>query len=261
LPELRGGAVEGEFAEMFSANTYPLPPLDRAEAEAALRELDLDGLTPETMAVCRQLSGGHPGLLVAIADVLAQLPPGRSGDPVRLVAHEVRPRTECLKLWIQLNPEEQADLIALVLEQESLPGPQLRRLESLGLVSGGAIFSPVFAEFVARRVSGSQVAEEGVHLDTDSGDVWVDGVRIPVLTDLEFRLLSLLYERRDKLTDKYRIVTAVWGESFLGEIDDARVEKLVSRLRGKIEADPASPRYLLTQRGRGYKLVSTPLAA
>jgi DNA-binding response OmpR family regulator len=76
---------------------------------------------------------------------------------------------------------------------------------------------------------------------------------------LEFRLLELLYERRDKITDKYRIVTAVWGESYLGEVDDARVEKLVSRLRSKIEPDPAKPLYLITQRGRGYKLLSQPM--
>ncbi len=258
LLELRGGPVEGEFAEMFSATTYRLPPLDPGEGERMLQALELEGLTSKRRAACLQLSGGHPGLLLAIAHVLAAFPPTWAGDAARAVALELRPRTECLKLWIRLTPQEQADLLALVLEQESLPAPQLRRLESIGLVSGGAVFSPVFAEFVARRGRGGEVAEEGVHLDPDSGDVWVDGVRIPVLTDLEFRLLSLLYERRDKLTDKYRIVTAVWGESFLGEIDDARVEKLVSRLRGKIESDPAVPRYLITQRGRGYKLLSTP---
>jgi DNA-binding response OmpR family regulator len=44
----------------------------------------------------------------------------------------------------------------------------------------------------------------------------------------------------------------------LGEVDDARVEKLVSRLRGKIEPDPTDPIYLITQRGRGYKLLTRP---
>ncbi len=88
--------------------------------------------------------------------------------------------------------------------------------------------------------------------------MWVDGVRIPVLTDLEYRLMALLDERRDKVTDKYKIVTTVWGEDYLGDVDDARVEKLVSRLRGKIESDPSNPRYLVTLRGRGYKLQTRP---
>jgi two-component system response regulator RegX3 len=38
-------------------------------------------------------------------------------------------------------------------------------------------------------------------------------------------------------------------------VDDARIEKLVSRLRQKIEPDAANPKYLITMRGRGYKLL------
>jgi two-component system response regulator RegX3 len=122
----------------------------------------------------------------------------------------------------------------------------------------GKIFSPIFAEFVSRRGRSPDVDAQGVYLDSDSGDVWVDGIRVPVLTDLEYRLLELLYERRDKLTDKYQIVTAVWGEEYLGDVDDARVEKLISRLRSKVEPDPSEPCYIITRRGRGYKLLSKP---
>jgi hypothetical protein len=41
--------------------------------------------------------------------------------------------------------------------------------------------------------------------------------------------------------DKYQIVTHVWGESYIDEVDDARIEKLISRLRQKIEPDPLHP--------------------
>jgi two-component system response regulator RegX3 len=51
------------------------------------------------------------------------------------------------------------------------------------------------------------------------------------------------------------VVEAVWGEEYIDEVDDARIEKLVSRLRQKLEPDIANPRYVLTIRGRGYKLV------
>jgi DNA-binding response OmpR family regulator len=165
-------------------------------------------------------------------------------------------------LWEQLASDEQTALTALATEGASGIAPgALARLEAVGAVRGGAIFSPLFAEFAARRARGVQTDRQGVQIDVDSGDVWVDGVRVPLLTDLEFRLLRLLDERRDKLTDKYAIVVAVWGENYLGEVDDARIEKLVSRLRSKVEADPAAPRYLLTQRGRGYKLVSNSAAS
>jgi DNA-binding response OmpR family regulator len=86
----------------------------------------------------------------------------------------------------------------------------------------------------------------------------VDGRVVPILTDLEYRLMLLLYGQIDKICDKYRVVEAVWGEDYIDDVDDARIEKLVSRLRQKIEADPTNPRYLITVRGRGYRLLSTP---
>jgi two-component system response regulator RegX3 len=76
------------------------------------------------------------------------------------------------------------------------------------------------------------------------------------LTSLEYRLLLLLYGNIDKICDKYRIVEAVWGEDYIEEVDDARIEKLVSRLRQKIEPNPSEPIYLVTVRGRGYRLQS-----
>jgi DNA-binding response OmpR family regulator len=130
-------------------------------------------------------------------------------------------------------------------------------MAELGLLEAGGLRSEMLAAFLRLRGRGTDRAA-GIRIDSDAGEVLVDGVRVPVLTDLEFKLLQLLDERRDKLTDKYLIVTRVWGENFLDEVDDARVEKLVSRLRSKIEADPANPRHLVTVRGRGYKLLSGP---
>ena len=48
----------------------------------------------------------------------------------------------------------------------------------------------------------------------------------------------------------------VWGEAYIDKVDDARIEKLISRLRAKLERNPSNPQYLITVRGRGYKLVN-----
>jgi two-component system response regulator RegX3 len=77
-----------------------------------------------------------------------------------------------------------------------------------------------------------------------------------VLTDHEYRLLLLLYGRINKIVTRDDVAEAVWGADYMENIDDARCDKLLSRLRSKIEPDPANPRYLQTVRGRGYKLVS-----
>ena len=259
LPVLRGQMVEDEFAELFSRFTFGMPLLNEQEAIAVINDLELPGLSKELQSKVVQLSGGHPGILVAVAQSLANYPEQAVRDPVAFVHFEPQPRAECLKLWNQLNEEERESLVTLALNPKAgLPRQQTRHLAALGMLKDGKLFSPIFAEFVSRRGRGPDVDAQGVYLDSDSGDVWVDGIRVPVLTDLEYRLLELLYERRDKLTDKYQIVTAVWGEEYLGDVDDARVEKLISRLRSKIEPEPSEPCYIITRRGRGYKLLSKP---
>lgn len=146
--------------------------------------------------------------------------------------------------------------------EEALAGAELDRLRQLGLLAPHSrqLFSELFAAFVRRQSALPSQANPGVVVDEDAGEVWVDGARVTLLTDLEYRLMRLLYERRDRLTTKDMIVDAVWGGEYLDRVDDARIEKLVSRLRSKIEPDPTRPRYLLTQRGRGYKLSSNALA-
>ena len=106
-----------------------------------------------------------------------------------------------------------------------------------------------------RQHAARHPAYNGLQLDPDSGEVWVEGAKVPTLTNLEYRLLLLVYGRLNKICSKYDVVEAVWGEEYIDEVDDARIEKLVSRLRQKIEPAPSNPRYLVTVRGRGYKLV------
>ena len=81
------------------------------------------------------------------------------------------------------------------------------------------------------------------------------GGRAVDLTQLEFRLVRLLYRMSNSIVDKYEIVEGVWGDEHIQDVDDARIEKLVSRLRQKVEPDPSAPVYITTVRGRGYRLV------
>jgi len=100
------------------------------------------------------------------------------------------------------------------------------------------------------------VPATGLWIDEASGDVVVDGRREDSLTALEYSLLKLLYESPGRLCSKQEIIYEVWGEEAAGDVDDARVEKLISRLRRKIETSPGRPRYVRTVRGRGYRFVA-----
>ncbi|RUA17447.1 MAG: hypothetical protein DSY55_02160, partial [Clostridia bacterium] len=142
---------------------------------------------------------------------------------------------------------------------ESSPSPEaVDELRRKGILLDDSpaphFFAELFDDFLHRRIANRRGPQKGVLVDVESGRVVVDGRLIQNLTRLEFRLLLLLYGRLNKVCDKYSIVEAVWGEDYVDEVYDAAIEKLVSRLRKKLEPDPANPRYLVTLRGRGYKL-------
>lgn len=78
------------------------------------------------------------------------------------------------------------------------------------------------------------------------------------LTPHEFKLLALFARNEGRLLTHRMILREVWGLAYENELHYVHV--YVSRLRRKIEADPAHPQYLRTESAAGYRLVdSTPL--
>jgi DNA-binding response OmpR family regulator len=77
-----------------------------------------------------------------------------------------------------------------------------------------------------------------------------DGAEI-ALTTLEFDLLHFLAQRPGRVFSREALMEQVWGDDRI--VDDRTIDSLVSRLRRKLEADPAHPRYLQTVWGAGYR--------
>src|SRR5207245_4189340 len=84
----------------------------------------------------------------------------------------------------------------------------------------------------------------GLVIDVARAQVSVSGVRVEV-TAKEFQALALMDGKRGKLIRKDELAKAVWPE-FDGAVTDESIEQLISRLRRKIDAEPAQPRYLAT---------------
>lgn len=76
------------------------------------------------------------------------------------------------------------------------------------------------------------------------------------LTPVEFRILALLARNEGRLLTQRMILREVWGPAYQDESHYVHV--YVSRLRHKIEEDPANPAYLLTESSAGYRLVRPP---
>jgi hypothetical protein len=271
LAERRRDVEASEFAELFVGHQLVLGMLDEATARRAVNGWTKEEevrLSPQEVAFILKQAGGHPGLLRSatrqVLRFLSGVPSGSRAQALTMVRDKLESdsviRNECAKLWSYLSPQEQEMLLSLLGDGAELPrAPALDELIAKGVLlpePSPHVFGELFAVFVHRQRRTRQPARAGVWVDVDAGEAWVDGERVPSLTDLEYRLLLLLYGRLGKICDKYQIVEAVWGQDYIDEVDDARVEKLISRLRSKVEHDPANPKYLVTVRGRGYKLAA-----
>jgi DNA-binding response OmpR family regulator len=90
----------------------------------------------------------------------------------------------------------------------------------------------------------------GLTIDAARRLARVDGREIE-LTAHEFDLLFLLASNRGIVFGRDALVQRVWGDDM--HVTGRSVDTLVKRVRHKIEADPAEPRFILTVWGTGYK--------
>ncbi len=91
----------------------------------------------------------------------------------------------------------------------------------------------------------------GVEVDFDTRQVVARGKRVR-LTPKEFELLRYLVTHANKVVPHRELLQAVWGPDYGDQVDYLRV--FVNQLRKKIEPNPSSPIYLLTEPWVGYRL-------
>ncbi len=116
------------------------------------------------------------------------------------------------------------------------------------------------AEVVARvrallRRSANAVTERSLELPglrIDPARRMVErGGETVMLTTLEFDLLYFMASRPGRVFSREALMEHVWGEDRI--VDDRSIDSLVSRLRHKLEAEPAKPRFIQTVWGAGYR--------
>ena len=100
-------------------------------------------------------------------------------------------------------------------------------------------------------------------ISLDGGEMEIDLVHRRVtnragsqaLTPTEVRVLQILIGSLDRTVPTETLLERVWSEA--DGADPSYVWVTVRRLRRKVEVDPDNPRYLLTERGIGYRLISS----
>jgi DNA-binding response OmpR family regulator len=102
----------------------------------------------------------------------------------------------------------------------------------------------------ARPAGRDYLRVEEIEIDRARRTVTVGGRQIQ-LAPKEYDLLVVLAWDRGRAFGREMLLERIWGYDYTG--GTRTVDVHVGRLRSKIEADPAQPRYLVTVRGFGYK--------
>jgi two-component system, OmpR family, response regulator len=109
-------------------------------------------------------------------------------------------------------------------------------------------------EPLAGQFGGRTLAFAGWTLDTDTRALSHRDGREASLTTAEFKLLTAFLERPRFVLSRDQLLDITSGRK--ADVFDRTIDNQVSRLRRKIEADPAHPRIIATIRSGGYSLAA-----
>jgi two-component system KDP operon response regulator KdpE len=165
------------------------------------------------------------------------------------------------------------DVLEMIRESNTVPvimltakGEEEDRVHGLELGADDYITKPFSPrELVSRvravlrrtEISGASThglieVDDRLKLDFDRHEVWVED-NLVKLRPTEYRLLYHLVQNAGWVLTHDQILTKVWGYEYRDEPHYVRL--YINYLRQKIEKDPANPKYILTERGVGYRFI------
>jgi len=112
---------------------------------------------------------------------------------------------------------------------------------------------PVVSHVTARTVSREILLFGDARIDFTSMEAIRAGKTV-TLTTQEFKLLKYLASSPGRVISREELLNEVWG--YQNYPSTRTVDNHILRLRQKLEPDPASPRFLLTIHGAGYKFIA-----
>lgn len=259
MKRLREEIVEIEpFEEIITSRTIWLGPYSADDARFMLKRLEgrYDTTVDNEMAQrILATSGGHPGLLREAFHQVISSPDNAA--PTLTPTTQIE--SECQRIWLSLTSDEQQLMTDLAGGHQPQTRQQsvLDRLRRKGLVGGPwagqtDLFSTLFAGYVeqAHPAVGSTI-----FVDANRRSVWLNGHEITGLTHLEFSLIQYLFQKHGQVCTWDELADHLYPED-MGAVTDTRLASVVKRLRKKVEPHPKGPKYIITERGHGVRLVT-----
>lgn len=182
-------------------------------------------------------------------------------------------KPDLLILDLGLPDGDGAELVHSIRKEQNLPiiiiSARDQEAQKIRLLDAGAddYLSKPFGvqELLARirvalRHRGTVIGVAQTLLEVDQLKIDLSAHRITLkgqelhLTPTEYNLMARLVRSAGKVVTHRQLLVDVWGEEFIDHTHYLRL--YMGQLRAKIEDQPAEPRYLLTETGVGYRLVT-----
>jgi two-component system, OmpR family, KDP operon response regulator KdpE len=196
----------------------------------------------------------------AAADGLTALDTFNDWNPDLVITDLGMPNMNGIELCRRLRAISQVPIIVL-----SAKGEEETKVEALDTGADDFVTKPFGIDELLARVRASlrraatSIANEAAltvieagdfHVDLESRKLTVLGREIH-LTPKEFELLTYFIQHPGKVLTHRNLLAALWGGNYVEQNEYLRV--FVGNLRKKIETDPATPRYIITEPWIGYR--------
>lgn len=168
------------------------------------------------------------------------------------VLRKIREESNIPVLFLSAKDEDESRLLGLGLGADDyITKPFLPRELILRLKG---VLKRTYFPIAGAKVNMKPVIKLGnIQVDMNSGSV-KKADEETTLTAKEYALLDKLYVNKGNIVTIDSLCRAAWGDDFFGYENTLMVH--IRRLREKIEEDPSHPKFLITVRGLGYKLIA-----
>ena len=172
------------------------------------------------------------------------------------VLKKIRQKSDIPVLFLSAKDEDESRLLGLGLGADDyitkpfLPKELILRLKG---VLRRTYSKPVVTKGTTDKPEKPVIRLGNIEIDMNSGTVKNNNGET-TLTAKEYLLLEKLYSNKGNIVTIDALCRAAWDDGLFGYENTLMVH--IRRLREKIEEEPSHPKFLITVRGLGYKLVN-----
>ncbi len=257
-----------EFLILGLQNQVVAKPLSKEETHKMVQKLAEEfaiKMGQKEQKKLEELSGGIVGLLkpmlrameantkdVLDAEVLQK-------DPATKIRLEKICQTFSIQEQIYLNKTA---------NNKHLKPMKTDYMQKTGIIVGGKIRSLLLNTYMkthpanineimgeAKEKDQQELEKADLRIDVNTGEIYRGPKRLlKVLSDEELTVSKLLLENDEKITSREEIAKRLWGNQYPERYSDWAIDKIVSRIRKKILDSDKPHKYLMTMKGKGFKL-------